>query len=134
MPSPRENQENLVKFKGLRMRVFYDSKASATQTSPSKTGKGKEERIEELCKIQTEKIVQMSTTLKGIDAKMIGANVKNDKETFKTLEKQKNKKLGRLAAKAALAAREKRILERDSNSDNPEVVFTWLIQRSAGKG
>ena len=109
MPSPRENQENLVKFKGLRMRVFYDSIASATQTSPSKTGKGKEERIEELCKIQTEKIVQMSTTLKGIDAKMIGANVKNDKETFKTLEKQKNKKLGRLAAKAALAANIKRV-------------------------
>ena len=116
------------------MGVFYERKASATQTSPSKTRKEKSERVEELRKIQTEKIVQMSTTLKGTDIKMVEANLKNNKETFKNLEKEKNQKLGRLAAKAALAAREKRILERDSNSDDPEMVFTWFIQRSTGKG
>ena len=134
MPSPRENQENLRKFRGPRMGVFYERKASATQTSPSKTRKEKSERVEELRKIQTQKIVQMSTTLKGTDIKMVEANLKNNKETFKNLEKEKNQKLGRLAAKAALAAREKRILERDSNSDDPEMVFTWFIQRSTGKG
>ena len=84
-------------------------------------------------KVENEKddeIQKLSTRMRGRDAELVEARLKNDFEKLQKLENRKDAELGKIAAKAIKAERIKQILK--GNDDDEVYNFTWFIDRRAG--
>jgi len=92
----------------------------------------KQAMIHKVEKEKTAEIERLSTKMRGSDAEIIEARLKNDYDKLQELENQKDGELGKIAAKAIKAERIKQILK--GNNDDEVYNFTWFIDRRAGNG
>ena len=118
-PIPRESHEQLLESEGSSLNTYQiptstpsrtkeranDQLNQTTQTSPCKPGTSKETRIEEAIEARDNEIIQMSTILRGRDARMAEARLKNDHKTIMELQNKKERDLGKMAARTAKAER-----------------------------
>ena len=136
-PVPRECREDLVNnnSKGKEKLTPGPEKmvTRTSQTSPyMSVDQLKKAMIDKVEKEKTVEIERLSTKLRGREAEIIEARLKNDYDKLRELENQKDGELGKIAAKAIKAERIKRILR--GNDDDEVYNFTWFIDRRAGNG
>ena len=136
-PVPRECREELVNnsSKGKEIPTSSPRKtvARTSQTSPyMSVDQLKRAMIDKVEKEKTAEIEKLSTKMRGREAEIIEARLKNDYDKLQKLENQKDGELGRIAAKAIKAERIKQILK--GNNDDEVYNFTWFIDRRAGNG
>ena len=104
-----------------------------SQTSPyMSVDQLKQAMIDKVEKEKTAEIERLSTKMRGRDAEIIEARLKNDYDKLQELENRKDGELGKIAAKAIKAERIKQILK--GNNDDEVYNFTWFIDRRAGNG
>ena len=136
-PVPRECREDLVNnnSKGKEKPTPGPEKmvTRTSQTSPyMSVDQLKKAMIDKVENEKTVEIERLSTKLRGREAEIIEARLKNDYDKLRELENQKDGELGKIAAKAIKAERIKRILR--GNDDDEVYNFTWFIDRRAGNG
>ena len=136
-PVPRECREDLVnnnsKSKEKPTPGPEKMVTRTSQTSPyMSVDQLKKAMIDKVEKEKTVEIERLSTKLRGREAEIIEARLKNDYDKLRELENQKDGELGKIAAKAIKAERIKRILR--GNDDDEVYNFTWFIDRRAGNG
>ena len=136
-PVPRECREDLVnnnsKSKEKPTPGPERMVTRTSQTSPyMSVDQLKKAMIDKVEKEKTVEIERLSTKLRGREAEIIEARLKNDYDKLRELENQKDGELGKIAAKAIKAERIKRILR--GNDDDEVYNFTWFIDRRAGNG
>ena len=136
-PVPRECREDLVnnnsKSKETPTPGPERMVTRTSQTSPyMSVDQLKKAMIDKVEKEKTVEIERLSTKMRGREAEIIEARLKNDYDKLRELENQKDGELGKIAAKAIKAERIKRILR--GNDDDEVYNFTWFIDRRAGNG
>ena len=136
-PVPRECREDLVnnnsKSKEKPTPGPEKMVTRTSQTSPyMSVDQLKKAMIDKVENEKTVEIERLSTKLRGREAEIIEARLKNDYDKLRELENQKDGELGKIAAKAIKAERIKRILR--GNDDDEVYNFTWFIDRRAGNG
>ena len=136
-PVPRECREDLVnnnsKSKETPTPGPERMVTRTSQTSPyMSVDQLKKAMIDKVEKEKTVEIERLSTKMRGREAEIIEARLKNDYDKLRELENQKDGELGKIAAKAIKAERIKQILR--GNDDDEVYNFTWFIDRRAGNG
>ena len=138
-PTPRKSQENPEQSSNItpkppevkKVNLAPPPETKDAQTSPMKVDKTKETEIEELEAIRDNEVLLMSTKMRGRDAKITEAQLKGDRTTLRELVKARDQELGRGAAKAVEAAKQKRKLETGQNDSKGVRRFTWFLDRRA---